>query len=35
VVDGACGFADLSSLSLARFEKLEPDWIELQGWRPL
>ncbi len=33
VVDGVCGFADLSSLSLSRFEKLEPDWIDLQGWR--
>ena len=35
VVDGACGFADLSSLGLSRFEQLEPDWIALQGWRPL
>jgi sarcosine oxidase, subunit beta len=35
VVDGACGFADLSSLRLSRFEKLERDWIDLQGWRPL
>ena len=34
VVDGVCGFADLSSLSLSRFDKLEPDWIDLQGWRP-
>jgi sarcosine oxidase subunit beta len=34
VVDGVCSFADLSSLSLSRFEKLEPDWIDLQGWRP-
>ncbi|HEX3402733.1 MAG TPA: FAD-binding oxidoreductase [Acetobacteraceae bacterium] len=33
VVDGVCGFADLSSLSLSRFDKLEPDWIDLQGWR--
>jgi sarcosine oxidase subunit beta len=34
VVDGVCSFADLSSLSLSRFEKLEPDWVDLQGWRP-
>jgi len=34
VVDGVCGFADLSSLRLARFDRLEPDWIDLQGWRP-
>jgi sarcosine oxidase subunit beta len=34
VVDGVCSFADLSSFSLSRFEKLEPDWIDLQGWRP-
>lgn len=32
VVDGACGFADLSSLSLARFARLEPDWRARQGW---
>ena len=32
VVDGACGFADLSTLRLARFAKLEPDWAVLQGW---
>ena len=32
VVDGACGFADLSSLSLKRFAKLEPQWRALQGW---
>jgi len=34
VVDGVCNFADLSSLSLSRFAKLEPDWVDLQGWRP-
>jgi sarcosine oxidase subunit beta len=33
VVDGTCGFADLSSLALSRFDGLEPDWRELQGWR--
>lgn len=32
VVDGVCGFADLSSLSLARFARLEPDWRARQGW---
>jgi sarcosine oxidase, subunit beta len=35
VIDGRCGFADLSSLSLSRFAQLEPDWRELQGWLPL
>jgi sarcosine oxidase subunit beta len=34
VLDGVCSFADLSSFSLSRFEQLEPDWIDLQGWRP-
>jgi sarcosine oxidase, subunit beta len=34
VVDGVCSFADLSSFSLSRFAKLEPDWVDLQGWRP-
>ena len=34
VVDGACGFADLSSFRLERFAALEPDWRELQGWVP-
>ena len=33
VTDGACSFADLSSLSLARFNALEPDWAVLQGWQ--
>ncbi len=33
VQHGACGFADLSSLRLERFAKLERDWIELQGWQ--
>ncbi len=32
VVDGACGFADLSSFALSRFDQLEPDWRERQGW---
>lgn len=34
VVDGTCGFADLSSLSLSRFAGLEPDWQRIQGWLP-
>jgi sarcosine oxidase subunit beta len=34
-VDGACSFADLSTLRLSRFAKLEPDWIEQRGWAPL
>lgn len=33
VVDGACGFADLSSFTLSRFAGLEVDWIDIQGWR--
>ena len=35
VTQGRCDFADLSSFSLARFASLEPDWAEIQGWRPL
>lgn len=34
VLDGACGFADLSSFALSRFDMLEPDWRERQGWMP-
>jgi len=34
VVNGACGFADLSSLQLGRFASLEPDWPARQGWLP-
>lgn len=33
VTDGTCSFADLSSLRLARFAHLEPDWAALQGWQ--
>ncbi|TCK23561.1 sarcosine oxidase subunit beta [Ancylobacter aquaticus] len=33
VTDGACSFADLSSLRLGRFARLEPDWAALQGWQ--
>ncbi|WP_144114232.1 NAD(P)/FAD-dependent oxidoreductase [Paraburkholderia sp. BCC1886] len=35
VMDGKCGFADLSTLALSRFARLEPDWREIQGWLPL
>jgi sarcosine oxidase subunit beta len=35
VVEGQCGFADLSTLALSRFADLEPDWRALQGWDPL
>lgn len=31
---GACSFADLSTFALSRFARLEPDWIDRQGWRP-
>ncbi|MBY0137949.1 NAD(P)/FAD-dependent oxidoreductase [Paracoccus yeei] len=34
VTDGACDFADLGSLRLDRFSRLEPDWAALQGWLP-
>ena len=34
VIDGGCGFADLSSLQLSRFASLEPDWPARQGWLP-
>jgi sarcosine oxidase subunit beta len=34
VLAGACSFADLSTLTLARFASLEPDWRTLQGWLP-
>ncbi|WP_210202518.1 NAD(P)/FAD-dependent oxidoreductase [Alsobacter soli] len=33
VVDGACGFADISSFRLERFADLEPNWRDLQGWK--
>lgn len=33
VLDGACSFADLSKLSLKRFEGLPQDWRERKGWR--
>ena len=32
VMDGACSFADLSKLSLARFKDIVPDWRARQGW---
>lgn len=35
VVERRCTFADISSLKLARFARLEPDWRERQGWLPI
>ena len=32
VIDGACSFADIAKLGLARFATLEPDWRERRGW---
>ena len=32
VVDGACAFADIAKLELARFDTLEDDWRERRGW---
>lgn len=32
VVDGACSFADIAKLGLARFADLDPDWREQRGW---
>ena len=34
VIDGACSFADLGKLSLARFASCPEDWREAQGWLP-
>ena len=34
VTDGACDFADLSQLKLARFDSLPDDWREAAGWVP-
>ena len=34
VLDGACGFADLSTLRLSRFDGLDPDWAARRGWAP-
>ena len=33
MVDGVCSFADVTSFELKRFAKLEPDWVERQGWQ--
>ena len=33
VTQGSCDFADISTFRLARFAALEPDWLDLQGWR--
>lgn len=35
VTDGRCSFADISTFALSRFDRLEPNWRELQGWRPV
>jgi len=35
VSDGACSFADITKLSLARFDGIAPDWRESAGWLPL
>ncbi len=32
VIDGACSFADIAKLGLARFKALQPDWREQRGW---
>ncbi|TSD84912.1 FAD-binding oxidoreductase [Mycobacterium sp. KBS0706] len=34
IVDGACSFADLSTMRLDRFAGLPEDWREAQGWLP-
>ena len=34
VMTGTCSFADLSTLTLARFARLRTDWQTLQGWLP-
>lgn len=35
VVDGRCGFADLSAFRLERFAALRADWHVRQGWLPI
>jgi len=35
VLDGACSFADIGILGLARFADLEADWRERRGWMPI
>ena len=35
VSDGACSFADLSTLRLSRFGALDSDWVAQRGWRQL
>ena len=32
VTAGRCGFTDLSSFSISRFNKLDPDWRRQHGW---
>jgi sarcosine oxidase subunit beta len=34
VMEGACSFADLSTLRLSRFDGLETDWAAQRGWLP-
>ncbi|WP_225772471.1 FAD-binding oxidoreductase [Inquilinus sp. Marseille-Q2685] len=34
ILDGACSFADLSTMRLDRFAGLPKDWREAQGWLP-
>jgi sarcosine oxidase subunit beta len=34
VCNGACSFADLSSLHLSRFRAIGPDWRAKRGWEP-
>lgn len=35
VIDGACSFADITKLNLARFSGIDPDWRATCGWLPL
>lgn len=34
VMHNACNFADLSTLRLARFGGMAPDWATRRGWVP-
>jgi sarcosine oxidase subunit beta len=34
VTEGACSCADLTTLRLARFDGLAPDWVAERGWQP-
>jgi sarcosine oxidase subunit beta len=35
ILHGKCAFADISSVSLKRFNDLAPDWREARGWLPV